>query len=75
MTHLTTNPNESGESEQPGEDDNAYMEIDLEGKADSQINAKVIDQWCAKGVTKIAKCAWVLDQSVALWGSESAIWG
>ena len=35
MTRLTTNPNKSGESEQPGEDDNAYMEIDLEGKADS----------------------------------------
>ena len=35
MTRLTTNPNESGESKQPGEDDDAYMEIDLEGKADS----------------------------------------
>ena len=44
MTRLTTNPNESGESEQPGEDDDAYMEIDLEGKADSRINAKVIDR-------------------------------
>ena len=44
MTRLTTNPNESGKSEQPGEDDDAYMEIDLEGKADSQINAKVIDR-------------------------------
>ena len=32
-------------------------------------------QWYAKGMTKIAKCMQVLDQSVALWGSESAIWG
>ena len=47
MTHLTTNPNKSGESEQPGEDDDAYMEIDLEGKADSWINAKVID-WASR---------------------------
>ena len=31
--------------------------------------------WYAKGATKIAKCAWALDQSVALWGSESAIRG
>ena len=31
--------------------------------------------WYAKGMTKIAKCAWALDQSVALWGSESVIWG
>ena len=28
-----------------------------------------------KGATKIAKCMWMLDQSVALWGSESAIQG
>ena len=32
-------------------------------------------QWYVKGVTKITKCAWALDQSVALWGSESAIRG
>ena len=32
-------------------------------------------QWYAKGATKIAKCARVLDQSIALWGSESAIQG
>ena len=32
-------------------------------------------RWYAKGATKIAKCTRVLDQSVALWGSESAIWG
>ena len=32
-------------------------------------------RWYAKGVTKIAKHMQVLDQSVALWGSESAIWG
>ena len=44
MTCLTTNPNESGKSKQPGEDDDAYVEIDLEGKADFQINAKVIDR-------------------------------
>ena len=29
----------------------------------------------AKGATKIAKRVWALDQSVALWGSESAIRG
>ena len=32
-------------------------------------------QWYAKGATKIAKRAQALDQSVALWGSESAIQG
>ena len=32
-------------------------------------------RWYAKGATKIAKRARALDQSVALWGSESAIWG
>ena len=32
-------------------------------------------RWYAKGMTKIAKHAQVLDQSVALWGSESAIRG
>ena len=32
-------------------------------------------RWYAKGVTKITKRARALDQSVALWGSESAIWG
>ena len=31
--------------------------------------------WYAKGATKIAKRAQALDQSVALWGSESAIRG
>ena len=32
-------------------------------------------RWYAKGATKIAKHARALDQSVALWGSESAIRG
>ena len=32
-------------------------------------------RWYAKGATKIAKRAWALDQSVALWGSESVIQG
>ena len=32
-------------------------------------------RWYAKGATKIAKHMWALDQSVALWGSESAIRG
>ena len=32
-------------------------------------------RWYAKGATKIAERAWALDQSVALWGSESAIRG
>ena len=32
-------------------------------------------RWYAKGMTKIAKRARALDQSVALWGSESAIRG
>ena len=36
---------------------------------------KLILCWYAKGTTKIAKHAWALDQSVALWGSESVIWG
>ena len=31
--------------------------------------------WYAKGATKITKCTQALDQSIALWGSESAIWG
>ena len=34
-----------------------------------------MSRWYAKGVTKITKCAQALDQSVALWGSESAIQG
>ena len=34
-----------------------------------------IQCWYAKGATKIAKCVQALDQSVALWGSESVIWG
>ena len=33
------------------------------------------EHWYAKGATKIAKHARALDQSVALWGSESAIRG
>ena len=32
-------------------------------------------RWYAKGATKIAKRVQALDQSIALWGSESAIWG
>ena len=32
-------------------------------------------RWYAKGATKIAKHVRALDQSVALWGSESAIRG
>ena len=32
-------------------------------------------RWYAKGATKTTKRAWALDQSVALWGSESAIRG
>ena len=34
-----------------------------------------LDRWYAKGATKIAKHAQALDQSIALWGSESAIQG
>ena len=33
------------------------------------------ERWYAKGATKIAKRTRALDQSVALWGSESAIQG
>ena len=35
----------------------------------------LMTHWYAKGVTKIANRVWALDQSVALWGSESAIQG
>ena len=38
-------------------------------------STQVLFQWYAKGATKIAKRAQALDQSVALWGSESAIRG
>ena len=39
------------------------------------IKAHLWRRWYAKGATKIAKRARALDQSVALWGSESAIRG
>ena len=35
----------------------------------------LLERWYAKGATKITKHAQALDQSVALWGSESAIRG
>ena len=34
-----------------------------------------LSHWYAKGATKITKRVQALDQSIALWGSESAIWG
>ena len=40
-----------------------------------QVHTRTEIHWYAKGTTKITKCTHVLDQSVALWGSESAIQG